>query len=685
MKRGLLLSCVLLIFILILSINSHALVKSNSCMSITAPNSVGEINDFEIQIQLNLSNTNLVLMCAMQTPNTISLTLQKNLIWNVYKNESVKFNFTAPYNDDYNTIYFNCSAFNITDRYNGSKIFSCSINTLDQLSTVSNNGSTPAIRNNYNRVSITNRNFYIDGNKAFFSGVNWADWRHYQTNFTIVDQELQKMDDAGINYIRIYIEKDGFSPSPGIYSTTYKNQLTYLIKKAAEHDIFVELVPSGYWGSWVAQYYHDYWWSNETLQSVDEDYYYNFGKFLYDNKFNNILYISMMQEGSYEYDWYDPLSSYEYNFSIPGAKALAEAQNDWKSWLAYRNKSITKTMNSDKYEYANWINFRFKSLIKLRAESFRRGSNYSYYVGAQGGEGSIMYDYLIWDSFCWHTLKPDFWVHLVDVPEIHDYTPLYDPNFTNYWAYTTGFSTFNDVIKDFNKPIFYGEMNYNYSSDMDYPNAWLNLKQKMDFIKNTNSGGFGVWAWKDYTGDQEFKKWGFNDLDFNKRPILDDYTDWNYQNLNDSITLNLKTGLNFVSIPFPIRNKNLSNLINNNISRAYNYENGIWSIYNYNMPDLSNFYLLNDRKGYFLLVNSPTTIKINGLKKYYNDSLFNYNLNNRWNTIAIMGSNPISVARLRNTNNITEVWTFNGTSYIQMVDSANLIPGNGYWVYVINQ
>lgn len=501
---------------------------SNSCMTISYPSSIDASKDFLIGIQLNLSDKALVLMCSQQAQN--GLVLQKNLLWNVSKNELTYIQLTSPNNNG--LIFFNCSTFNINDRFTGAKDFSCVLDTSDSLSVVKNSGTEHAF-NNYNRVRITGRDFYVDGNKMFFSGVNWADWRAYSSNFTRVDEELQKMHAAGINFLRIYIEKDGFSPAPFSYSDEYKNKLAYLINKAAEYNIFLELVPSGYWGSWVAQYYSNYWWTNATLQDVDRDYYYNFGKFLYDNRFNNIVYVSVMQEGSYQFDWYDPLSTKQFGYFYISPSGLSDAQRDWENWLAFRGKQTSLPMYYSKYEYANWVNSRFRDLIKLRAEAFRAGSNHSYYVGAQGGEGGALYDYELWGPACNTALKPDFWIHAVDVPEIHDYTPLYDPTFRGYWSYTAGFQTFDAVVNEFQKPVLFGEVNYNYTGtvDMSSVNAWPSLRQKLDFIKSTTAGGFAVWAWKDYVGDEITTKWGFYDVNFTKREIVDNFTEWNNLNI----------------------------------------------------------------------------------------------------------------------------------------------------------
>lgn len=626
-------------------------------------------------------------MCSMNfLKNPTNITIERNLGWNFTGNDKFIFNFTASYNEVYSNIYFNCLMSN--DRYNPKINNTCLIETSDQLTIVVDNNAYP-ISNNFNRIKIIGTRIYIDNSSesVFFSGVNifrsWLEW-----NNATIDNELKKMAEGGINFIRFPVQWPRFETSYNQFDEDYKKNLSYIIKKASEYDIFVELVlpdeipgPTG--TSWLLQYYNHYWWTNKTFRDLQYHFFYEFGRWMYENKFDNIVDVSIMPEASFGGDWYDPITYSQLSlFITPDSTARAEAEKDWENWLAYRGKPIRPIntiiiTNNDKYEYALWVNTRLKSLIELRNDAFKNGSNYSYYTTAEAGQGGWQYDYDIFLPVSNYDLKPDFWMHAVDIPQVHNYVPY---SIFYQISYTSGIPTYINVSNEFDKPLIIGETQWNYANvvNMLVPEAWSNLNNKLYFIKNnTTSSGFAIWSWNDY----DTRAFGFEDINLNGRLILENFSDWNYKNLNESVILNLNKGLNFISLPFYVQ-KASKTFNNSNISTVYSYELG-WKVFHYDKFIPSNLDKLPKNSGYFIRSNNYSNITIYGLKKYYKNSKNLTNLNLGWNLIGVLGNITLTLRAINNYN-ITELWTYNNGQYERLNINTMLIPKNAYWVYVSN-
>ncbi len=687
----------------------HALTKSNSCMSLSVPDITAEAASFEIQATNLASTTDLVFQCDMLS--TSGVTLQRSLLWNIAPGEVAKFKFTSPFDETHPSVYFNCSKFNLLSNP-AIKSYSCRLDTTDRPATAITPvaGKAPLPPSPLtNRVSYSNRGLYVDGSPAFFSGVNFANWHqqlnpNIRDNHTAVDMELQKMDDAGVNMLRVFVDKDYFSPNLytlplqpfETYPQGYQDSLTYLIKKASDHDIMIELVPSGYWANSVKAYYSDHWWTEPPFIDFEKNYYYEFGRYLYSHGFDNIAYISMMQEGSGCFDWFDPLSAPRRGFSYPGPAGISSAQLDWQSWLSFRGKPTSTPMDfAHRFEYAAWVNNRFADLVQLRTDAFKAGSQNAYPVGAEGGGGVTggAFRYDIQDTVCWTTLTPDFWAHAVDVAEIHDYDAYSElnnpPCGTGVCTYQSGFRAYDTVLQAFNKPTFYGELNYDqHPLFTNAAVAWPKISQKMDFIKTTPSVGFSIWAWNDYgnsgvcSGTDCF---GFENNDLSPRPILDNFRDWNYANLARPVNIPLQAGLNFVSVPVRLKLSDPSSLIpsstNPRIDGVWNYENGVWKVYRPGLAALSNLNKFEPQKSYFVSATAPATLALSGLNRFYKNSRrINAVALGQWTTLGLLGSSPaplpgVTVAA------VAEFWTFQNGANLQLDPlSDSLQPLKGYWI-----
>ncbi len=375
-------------------------------------------------------------------------------------------------------------------------------------------GSAPA---DFGRVAFRADTLLLDGSPAFLHGVDifsfWYAWPD-----SVARRELGKMHAAGLNYARVFLDWSSYQNRAGQFNAGYKRKIATFLHAADSLNIWIEIVPVGNWGDWVYDMYRDHWWTNPVTRRANEAYFEEIGHFLDSLHATNIYYVSMMQEGSWYFDWYDPYTGREY----PGAGALAEADSDWAGWMKERGMPYRTFDQADAELFNRWCAERFADLLALRAAAFRRGSRNRYAVGAEGLGSGSQYDRRQLGKHCAYYTLPELWAHTVDVLEVHNYTPA---ELGGYWSYATGFRSFRDWTRSFRKPVNAGEVNYTYCDnniDMGGVSAWSKLKDKLDLIRSLGYTGYAVWAWMDY--DQ--RKLGLLDGQYRPRPILDSLSRW---------------------------------------------------------------------------------------------------------------------------------------------------------------
>ncbi len=157
-------------------------------------------------------------------------------------------------------------------------------------------------------------------------------------------------------------------------------------------------------------------------------------------------------------------------------------------------------------------------------------------------------------------------------------------------------------------------------------------------------------------------------------------------------SLNLTTGLNFVSIPIIPRDSNVNSLFNvikPNVKAIFYYNplTHSWEVYNSNDSIPSNLLLVEPNKGYFILMKNDSNLTITGsLTNSTGDALVKQLIpGSGWNSLGIFGLSSKTVAQELLGINYTTFWKFNKTTnqYIQINLTSSLIyPGEAYWIYV---
>jgi len=187
----------------------------------------------------------------------------------------------------------------------------------------------------YGRIAFHNDTVLIDGKLAFFHGVDvFSFW--YTWDEAIIQREVYRMHDAGINYIRLFLDWNRVEPSPGQFSEATKKNIETFLRTADSLDIWIELVPVGNWGGWVYNLYRDHWWTDAEAREANERYFSEIGRWLDSLAVDNIFYVSVMQEGSWYFDWFDPFTENRWGSGYPGEGSRRGADADWRSWCARR-------------------------------------------------------------------------------------------------------------------------------------------------------------------------------------------------------------------------------------------------------------------------------------------------------------------------------------------------------------
>ncbi len=378
------------------------------------------------------------------------------------------------------------------------------------------------VEKDYGRVSFSRDTLLVNGRPAFLHGVNISSFWNAWDDATI-RREIRKIGAAGLSFIRVYLDWTRFEPRPGVFSDAYRHSIAVFLETADSLGILVEPVPVGNWGGWNYELYRDHWWTSRESREANARYFREFGRWLDSLDVSNILYVSVMQEGSWNFDWYDPLNGHDWGIPYPGPGAIAEADSDWASWLEDHGRTYETFAKADPEVFGRWASERFADLLFLRAQAFREGSRYRFAVGAEGVGGSVQYDRRLKGKHVSFYGLPELWAHVVDCIEIHSYTPFTGDG---YWSGSTGLRTFLEWMEPFNKPHNVGETNWMHANERidmsDTETAWPKLREKLEYIRALGYTGYAIWAWMDY----DRRKLGLLDSEFRPRPVLDSLSAW---------------------------------------------------------------------------------------------------------------------------------------------------------------
>jgi hypothetical protein len=369
----------------------------------------------------------------------------------------------------------------------------------------------------FGRVAFRRDTLLLDGKQTFLHGVDvfsfWYAWPD-----SVIIREAGRMHAAGLTFARVFLDWERVEPQRGRFSDATLHSIATLLRATDSLGIWIELVPAGNWGGWIFDLYKEHWWTDPVSIEANTGYFERFGRCLDSLGARNILYVSVMQEGSWYYDWFDPFTSGSY----PGPVSLAQADADWRGWLAERGTAHVSFDSCDAELFSRWAAERFTELLQRRASAFRRGSRNRYAVGAAGAQGGTQYTRRIYSPHPSCYALPEFWAHTVDCVELHTYTPVAGDG---YWSGSTGLRTFREWTAPFRKPINVGEINWTYadaSIDMGVDSCWRKLREDLTLVRDNGYIGYGIWAWMDY----DARKLGINDRQFGPRPVLDSLTRW---------------------------------------------------------------------------------------------------------------------------------------------------------------
>ncbi len=149
----------------------------------------------------------------------------------------------------------------------------------------------------------------------------------------------------------------------------------------------------------------------------------------------------------------------------------------------------------------------------------------------------------------------------------------------------------------------------------------------------------------------------------------------------------LQTGKNSFSLPLIVDNTSVENVfkdIRSNVDTVYTYDNG-FKIYHFDGRP-SNLFNLEVGKGYFVFMNTPANLVINGSKRQGDLTRPTISLNPGWNLIGTF-SNPYQASQILGGVSYTYLYTYNPLTgnYDSVNPTDNLQGERAYWIYVNNQ
>jgi hypothetical protein len=375
------------------------------------------------------------------------------------------------------------------------------------------------------RLRLKDSHWYVKDQSLFLCGANLvSNWLRWDS--TTIERETDKMAAYRLNYIRLWIDWSLYEPQPGVFADTIRQKIAWMLRATERKNIFVEVVPVANWGSWNFDLYRDHWWTDTVNQQAQYRYFYDVARAVKETHCRNIAYVSLMQEGSYSFDWFDAKLVAQGWQSYPGPLDSLEALADWRGWLQQNSLPANWTYDSSWVEFGRWSTERFNDLIALRRKAVRDAAGDEFYVGLEGGQGGTQYDRRIPGHEPAYYLKPERWAHLVDIAESHNYLPGI---YTGYWDYKVGLRSYVGMMRKFGVAANVGEYQYTWAGhgagnvDNDsMPYAWQQLRTKIDSMRATGVIGCAIWCWADY----DDRRFGLERQDLSTRPILDSLGAW---------------------------------------------------------------------------------------------------------------------------------------------------------------
>jgi hypothetical protein len=154
--------------------------------------------------------------------------------------------------------------------------------------------------------------------------------------------------------------------------------------------------------------------------------------------------------------------------------------------------------------------------------------------------------------------------------------------------------------------------------------------------------------------------------------------------------IDLKPGINMISIPFIPNNNSIDYLFEDvlsNIRRIYSYNptTSMWEVYIPGQSSLSSLKTIEPRKGYLVFMKNQGSITISGNVSYNDETTPEINAVPGWNLIGVHNTTSKTMAQELGNLNYDSLWKLNSTNeYEQIIDSSTELtnPGSAYWVFI---
>jgi len=154
-----------------------------------------------------------------------------------------------------------------------------------------------------------------------------------------------------------------------------------------------------------------------------------------------------------------------------------------------------------------------------------------------------------------------------------------------------------------------------------------------------------------------------------------------------SSSLQVKQGVNFVSIPVILENKSIQDIfygLENKITRVYGYQEG-WKAYYFDKTELSSLQDIEEGEGYIIIAKEPFTMNLQGYTKNLNNNIIErpvFTLRQGWNLIGTFsGDMKVSEFLAGLDYNTESVFEYNNV-YNKLNADSILKKDKAYWVYM---
>ena len=145
-----------------------------------------------------------------------------------------------------------------------------------------------------------------------------------------------------------------------------------------------------------------------------------------------------------------------------------------------------------------------------------------------------------------------------------------------------------------------------------------------------------------------------------------------------------------ISIPLIPNNNSIDYLfkdISSNVRSIYYYDpiTSMWKVYHTGQSSLSSLTTIEPKKGYFVFMNNPELITMNGNVSYINGTIPSLNFSSGWNLIGVHNTTSKTLAQEIGNLDYDSLWKLNSTNgYEQILNSTNTLadPGSAYWIFI---